>query len=385
MKITTAAFGRFPTFNQAIELEKNGILFEFLNNYPRSMSLKAGIKKEHLKIMLYTGVLHRLNKKIKSKVFTHYLHREFSKAVLNNLNMDTEVIIGMSSFNFEVIKHLQDSNIIKVTDHASVHLKEMKRTIDDEITEFGLDGYSQIPQWSIDIEDYEFTHSDYIFVCSSYVKETFLHQGYESSKLIVNNFGVDLSDFRKVKKEDDKFRIIYCGGIKVSKGIHYLLKAFNELNLENSELWLIGAGYPNKDLDKVIESMGINFNNVHFKGAYPQNQLYKLFSQGSIFCFPSLSDGFGLVVPQAMACGLPVIVTENTGAKDIVNDNTGFIVPIKNIKALKEKIFNLYSDKDLLIKMSKFVISKKNLSNISWDSYGKRLKNNLKMIIKQNG
>ena len=105
MKVTTAAFGRFPTFNQAVELEKHGILFEFLSNYPGFMSLNAGIKKDHLKIMLYTGVLHRLNKKIKSRPFTRYLHKAFSKSVLGNLNMDTDIVIGMSSFNFEVINH----------------------------------------------------------------------------------------------------------------------------------------------------------------------------------------------------------------------------------------------------------------------------------------
>ncbi len=384
MKVTTAAFGRFPTYNQAVELEKRGILFEFLSNYPKSMALNAGIKEEHLKIMLYTGVLHRLNKKIKSKLFTRYLHKEFSKSVLNNLNMDTDIVIGLSSFNFKVIDHLQGSNIVKITDHASVHLEEMKNTIDEEIAEFGLEGYSQIPQWSIDVENYEFNNSDYIFLCSNYVKETFLSQGYDRNKLIVNNFGVDLHDFKKVKKEDGKFRIIYCGGIKVSKGVHYLLKAFNELKLKDAELWLIGAGYPNKDLNCVIKSMGINFDNIYFKGSHPQNQLYKLFSQGSIFCFPSLSDGFGLVVSQAMACGLPVIVTENTGAKDIVNENNGFIVPIKNIEALKEKILTLYSDNDFLLNMSEYVVSKKNLSGISWDAYGQRLEDNLKKIIKKN-
>ena len=385
MKVTTAAFGRFPTFNQAVELEKRGILFQFLSNYPKSMALKAGVKEKNLKIMLYTGILHRINKKIKSRPFTHYLHKAFAKDVLNNLNMDTEIVIGMSSFNFEVIKNLQGSNIIKITDHASVHLEEMERTINHEISEFGLNGYSKIPQWSIDIEKFEFDHSDYIFLCSNYVKETFLKQGYSESKLFVNNFGVDLHDFKKIKKEDDKFRIIYCGGIKVAKGVHYLLKAFNELQLQNAELWLIGAGYPNKDLDHVIKDMGINFDDVYFKGSHPQNQLYKLFSQGSVFCFPSLSDGFGLVVPQAMACGLPVIVTENTGAKDIVNAKNGFIVPIKNIEEIKKKILILYNDRDLLLNMSEYVVSEQNLTSISWDSYGRRLENNLKRIVTENG
>ena len=150
-------------------------------------------------------------------------------------------------------------------------------------------------------------------------------------------------------------------------------------------MWLIGAGYPNKDLDHVIKDMGINFDDVYFKGSHPQNQLYKLFSQGSVFCFPSLSDGFGLVVPQAMACGLPVIVTENTGAKDIVNAKNGFIVPIKNIEEIKKKILILYNDRDLLLSMSEYVVSEQNLTSISWDSYGRRLENNLKRIVTENG
>jgi len=88
---------------------------------------------------------------------------------------------------------------------------------------------------------------------------------------------------------------------------------------------------------------------------------------------PSLADGFGMVVPQAMACGLPVIVTENVGAADIVTDGVdGYVVPIRDVAALKEKIRYLYEDPAARQRMSAAAVKKAG-RHLSWDVYGDRL------------
>ena len=113
---------------------------------------------------------------------------------------------------------------------------------------------------------------------------------------------------------------------------------------------------------------------MKFLGAYPQSDLPKVYSDGAIFVLPSIADGFGMVVTQALACGLPVIVTDNVGAKDIVIEGVnGYVVPNADIGSLKQKIMTLYNDQDLLIKMS---IAAKQISteSMTWNSYGDRLK-----------
>ena len=126
--------------------------------------------------------------------------------------------------------------------------------------------------------------------------------------------------------------------------------------------------------------MGIDFDNVFFKGHYPQNRLYELYSEGTIFVLPSLADGFAMVVSQALACGLPVIVTTHTGAKDIIKDNfNGFIVPPSDGMILNEKIKYFYNNPEECIRMSNNT-EKSISSGLTWDDYGNRLVKTLERI-----
>jgi glycosyltransferase involved in cell wall biosynthesis len=79
-----------------------------------------------------------------------------------------------------------------------------------------------------------------------------------------------------------------------------------------------------------------------------------------------------MVIPQAMACGLPVICTENTGGRDIVRDGLdGFIIPIRNIDILSKRIVELYKNHNLRKKMSENAIGRV-AENFSWADYGRR-------------
>ena len=151
-------------------------------------------------------------------------------------------------------------------------------------------------------------------------------------------YGVNLSAFKQVSKIDNTFRVIFAGGMCIRKGVHYLLQAFAELNLPNSELMLLGA--MNEEMAPFFKKYAGHYNYV---GKVPQAELYKHYSQGSVFVMPSIEEGLALVQPQAMTCGLPIIATTNTGAEDIVRDGLdGFIIPIRDVSALKEKILYLY-------------------------------------------
>ena len=98
---------------------------------------------------------------------------------------------------------------------------------------------------------------------------------------------------------------------------------------------------------------------------------------------PSLQDGFGMVINQILACGIPVIATENTGGPDIIDEGiNGFIVPIRDPDKIGEKINLLFSDSGLLAKMKEeaaFTVKK----NFSWSDYGNRYAIFLNNIINQ--
>ena len=170
-----------------------------------------------------------------------------------------------------------------------------------------------------------------------------------------------------------------------AKGIHYLLKSFFLLNLPNAELWIIGdTNYLKEDslFEKHIKKYITN--KVKFKGKIASNEIYKFFSQCSILVLPSLSDGFGKVVSEAMACKLPVIVSQNTGAKDLVIDNyNGYVIPVRDEISLSSKLEHLYYEKEKLIYLgnnAQMYVKK----NATWENYGERLFELLSQILLKN-
>ena len=95
-------------------------------------------------------------------------------------------------------------------------------------------------------------------------------------------------------------------------------------------------------------------------------------SSHDVFAFPSLSEGFGMVITEALSQGLPVITTPNTCGPDVLSDGEdGFIVPIRSPVALAEKLELLHRDRDLLATMSE--ASQAKARQLSWASYRIRL------------
>jgi starch synthase len=109
---------------------------------------------------------------------------------------------------------------------------------------------------------------------------------------------------------------------------------------------------------------------VRFFGSIPRAELYAYYNQGLVFVLPSIEEGLALVQAQAMACGLPIIATTNTGAEDLFADGIeGFIVPVRAPEAIREKVLHLYKNPELRRGMGD--ASLRRVQSIGgWDSYG---------------
>ena len=127
-----------------------------------------------------------------------------------------------------------------VLERGSSHMLYQRKILTEEYRKFGLEKEVVHPK-VVERELMEYQEADYISIPSHYVKETFLQQGIPAAKLIQTPYGVDLSNFHPVPKQDKIFRIIHCGRLSIRKGVPYLLQAFSELRLKDAELWLIGS------------------------------------------------------------------------------------------------------------------------------------------------
>jgi len=371
MKVVVSVPGRFHLFNLAQQLLKRGYLEQLITSYPKFEVKKYGIPKDMVSSILIKEILFRswwnLPEFLKNLYNPlYFIHQIFDKLARRSLKK-ADIVVGSSSVFLETLRKAKKMGAITIVERGSSHILYADEILKEEYRQFSK--ISELtPQKIIAKELKEYAEADYVSIPSSFVKRSFLEHGIDEKKLIQVPYGVDLSNFRQISKNDDIFRLIFVGGMSLRKGVHYLLQAFSELNLPNSELMLIGS--LNDEIKPFFKKYEGSYKYI---GHVPQKELYKYYSQGSVFVIMSIEEGLALVIPQAMACGLPVICTTNTGGEDIVRNGVdGFIIPIRNIEALKEKLIYLYKNPEILKTMSQSA-KERVRDSFTWDRYGEKI------------
>ena len=156
----------------------------------------------------------------------------------------------------------------------------------------------------------------------------------------------------------------------IGKGVRYLIDAYNSLELNNSELWILGSGN-RKYAERFVN---VKKNNIFLK-SIDEFKLPDIYNQCRIFCIPTLSDGMPGVLLQAMACGLPAICTKYSIAPDLITEGQeGFIVEPSDTKAISEKIKFFYDNPNITSIMGKKA-RKRIEENFTWDHVSERIEN----------
>lgn len=386
MKVTIIVGGKFHAFNLAKELNDNGFLKEIITSYPSYSINKYKINKHKVKSIIFKEILLKILNKIPfvkdnfdiDYFLCNYFSLKASKIIdFKNLN----IIIGWSSFSKETFIKAKKFNCIKILERGSTHIEFQKKILNDEFNKLNLKPY--LPSNKLiqkELEEYEL--ADYIVVPSEFARKTFIEYGVNENKIIKIPYGVDLNEFKPLdisRIKGDKFRIICTGTLSVRKGSHILINAFNQLSLKNAELIFVGPIETN--FKKILKNFK-NLQNIIFVPKQRQEKLIHYYNNSDIFVLCSLEEGLSMVQAQAMACGLPVICTENTGGSEIIDDGiNGFIIPAQNTDILKKKIIELYNDNEKLEKFKKNAIKKS--KKISWEIYGNKVIETYKMILKK--
>ncbi|MGB3292110.1 MAG: glycosyltransferase family 4 protein [Phormidesmis sp.] len=230
------------------------------------------------------------------------------------------------------------------------------------------------PDWKLERKAVEVKLADHIFVASSFTKQSLLSIGITESAITVIPYGSPIDYFRPQPKLDDTFRVLFVGRVGPRKGVHYLLEAWQQLKLTSAELLLVGIDeFPKNS----ISLQGANYRHIPSVPHYSLNQFY---GNASVFVFPSLVEGFGLVLLEAMACGIPIITTPNTAGPDIITDGIeGFIIPIRNIEALKAKLEWCHQNPAALSEMGK--AARKKAEELTWKHYRHSLSKKVKELL----
>jgi len=161
-------------------------------------------------------------------------------------------------------------------------------------------------------------------------------------------------------------RVLYVGSLGQRKGLSYALDAVQAIG---SQVNLTLIGRPTAPNCRPL----LNALEQHrWIETLPHVQILEQMRQHDVLLFPTLFDGFGLVITEAFSQGLPVITTLNSGAPECIRDGVeGFIVPIRNTQAIVERLLQLASNRDQLAAMSKACLRR--ATELSWAGYEKRL------------
>lgn len=180
--------------------------------------------------------------------------------------------------------------------------------------------------------------------------------------IYITPFGVDIEKFKNLnlEKKEDKIIIGIVKTLEPKYGIEYLIKAIKELekildkeNFKKIEVKIYGKGYLRESLENLAKELNIK-EKIRFEGFILNSEVPKIINEMNIFVVPSISESFGVAAVEAMACEVPVVVSDADGLKEVVVDNeTGFIVSKKDYKAIAEKIKVLINNKELRKKLGR--------------------------------
>jgi len=191
---------------------------------------------------------------------------------------------------------------------------------------------------------------------------------YPTLNIAVVYNGIDTTIFKRLrrKNESDNVKLICVARVLKRKGIHHLLLALSQMNLNNVELLIVGTGNFENDLKGLSAKFNLD-ETISFYGYCDNNKLPELYSDADIFVLPSLTESFGIVFAEAMACGLPIIGTTAGGIPEVVrNGENGILVPPGNVNKLKNALVMLINDKELRKKSGEKSIEIVQ-ENFTWD------------------
>jgi len=191
--------------------------------------------------------------------------------------------------------------------------------------------------------------ADAILVASSYTKATLVENNIPAEIIKVVPYGVDLQNFktRTIGPKNIKLRVLFVGSMVQRKGLTYLLEAIAQLPHESTELILCGRGFIDYNLLNAYSS-----SSIILKLNLDNTALLAEMHNADVFILPSLSEGFGHVILEAMAAGLPIIASTHTSAPDLITEgNEGWVIPTRNTSAIVERLKWCIENKNVLFDM----------------------------------
>ncbi len=227
-------------------------------------------------------------------------------------------------------------------------------------------------------KDEELGMADHIFVASSFTRATLAESPFPIAPVSVVPYGCGNRVFQKdpgSHARHQPLRVLFVGSLGQRKGISYLLEAIHLLG-SSASLTLIGRR-PARSCPALDAALLAH----RWIPALPNDGILREMARHDVLVFPSLFEGFGLVVSEALSQGLPVVTTAHTCGPDILSDGVdGFIVALRDAAAIAGKLELLHRDRDKLRAMS--LAASEKARSLAWQGYRDKLAGEVCKLVK---
>lgn len=356
--VSLAVAGKFHAFYLASEYAKMNRLQTLYASH-RTMTAPNGLSAKQYKNRLDLAI------RIRLPAFTGLAISIEKRAVMFDDWMSTQlkhqapgILHSWNGASLKTFRALEGKGWLRCVERSCPHNQFQYDLLMGEADRLGLEHKQNQEALKLAIE--ELYLADVIVAPSTYSASSYRDDALVK-KVRVNSLGANI-EYQPRRPHKSGFVVLMVGNEFLRKGTHYLIEAFKLLDRPDAELWIRGdvpEAYSTRIKDKRIKIIT----------SVTQQKLITLYQAADVFVQPSIDEGFGMTVFEALAFGLPVVVTENVGAKDLLTPEVSVTVPIRDPAAMARAI-----EQAATLPSQAFDLSRKALlDKISWGNTAQRM------------
>lgn len=348
LRIAIVVQGRSHAFDLARALLDRGHHVTVFTNYPQWATARFGLPATAVRSCVGHFVADRAVGAAQwstlSKGWEPISHQAFGRWAARQLAGEPwDVIHCWSGVSEEILHSSAGQRTPTLLMRGSSHIKFQRQLLDEESARVSSD-LDRPTDWMVARELREYARATRIVVLSEFAADTFVQEGIAREHLSILQLGVDVTTFRPGDdaiaercariRSGEPLTIVYAGTVSFRKGFWDLAAIIRATSATRFRFRLAGSVLP--ECQPLLNALG---SRVESLGPLPQSQLPELYRTGDLFVFPTLEDGFGLVLTQAKAAGLPILATTNCAARDVIRNNVdGWILPIRDADGFVERL-----------------------------------------------
>jgi Glycosyltransferase len=298
-------------------------------------------------------------------------NQRFQESIPTAALRAVDVVVGFDTSSWILAERCRDLGRRFILDQSIAHPLWKKRVFE------ALAG--QYPGWRENLapplpamlahEAREHALADAIVVASSFTMRSLVAHSVPAERIVCNPYGVDLQAFtlRPPPEPGRPFRFLFLGSLTARKGVPLLLEVWKKLAPQRAELWLVGPVAPE------VRPQIPDLPGLKVLGKRPHRDLPDIIRSCDLLVFPSYFEGFGLVILEAMACGVPVIATDATVGPDLIEDGVhGWLMTTGDATRLQMLMEMALTEPARVFDMGR--LARQRVETYTWDAYGIRWK-----------